>query len=167
MTIDTQLSLLPPLSIVMSPDDRYVAFTLNDEVRVYEIGTKYIRKVSIDLNLNHHKIHSAGNAMTVEDTSEKSSKAALERKIQFSVDGKNLVVATHLGGQDAFVDVWNCSTEQWNIAPDSSRTFKLPPVGLSLVLRVSSADILTADSGQRTTKVPPVCSMTTSTVPSC
>ncbi|KAK1142690.1 hypothetical protein N8T08_007495 [Aspergillus melleus] len=127
VTIDTQLSLLPPISIVMSRDDRYVAFTLNEEVRIYEVGTKYIRKIPINMNLNHHKICSADSSMPADGTAEKSNKPALERKIQFSTDGKNLVVATHLGGQDAFVDVWNCSTEQWNVGPDCSRTFKLPP----------------------------------------
>lgn len=137
VTIDTNLPLLPPISMVMSRDDRYVAFTLNDEVRLYEIGTKYIRKVSMDLNLNHHKVYSADNPMTADGTTEKNNKAALERKIQFSVDGRSLVVATHLGGQDAFVDVWNCITEQWNVGPDCSRTFKLPPVSLHFPLRMS------------------------------
>ncbi|THC96500.1 hypothetical protein EYZ11_003999 [Aspergillus tanneri] len=130
LSIEIQHHSLPPISMVMSRDDRYIAFTFKDEVRFYEVGTRSIRRVSIDLNLHHHNTYSndlATGTSPAEGKTEKANKATAGRKIQFSVDGKNLIVATHLGDQDACVEVWNCSTEQWNVAPDCARTFKLSP----------------------------------------
>ncbi|KAL2825694.1 hypothetical protein BJY01DRAFT_230077 [Aspergillus pseudoustus] len=137
VTIETQQRTLPITCMVMSRDDRFVAFALKDEVQVYEVGASGVREIQLgaktDRYLARKYVHSAtahtkGNPetkMTVRE--EESNETIFARKLQFSVDGKRFIVATHLGDQYAYVDVWNCIDQEWNLDIDSSKSFKLPP----------------------------------------
>ncbi|KAL2865848.1 uncharacterized protein BJX67DRAFT_357522 [Aspergillus lucknowensis] len=137
VTIETQQQALPITCMVMSRDDRYVAFTLKDQIRVYELGASGIREICLGGKTDHQagadyispvKAHiksSTGAETTTEE--ENISQVVIARKLQFSVDGKHFIIATHLGDQYVYVDVWNCIEQQWTLDADSSKYFKLPP----------------------------------------
>lgn len=88
----------------MSRDDRHIAFILENQVHVYELGNIYdlearsIRKVTIN-----------------ESPRWAQEKAATHRKIAFSVDGNGLVLA-RLESQSVYFDVWHRDADVWNIA---------------------------------------------------
>ncbi|RAH83668.1 hypothetical protein BO86DRAFT_31517 [Aspergillus japonicus CBS 114.51] len=132
LTIETDHQSLPISCMVMSRNDRYVAFTLRDQVRVYEICTRTIQRVSLGSGMD--RVSDLGNRSLMGSFSgakesgfeAQRQEAVIERKLQFSADGKHFVIATHLGDHYAYVDVWNCTFQQWNIVPDSSKSFKLP-----------------------------------------
>ncbi|KAL5337326.1 hypothetical protein BJX70DRAFT_370105 [Aspergillus crustosus] len=134
LTVETQHRSLPIDCMVMSRDDRYVAFTLNDHIQVYEIGASGIREVQLgDMTSKHFKnpglsenINDSPMGETA-DQQEKDTETIVARKLQFSVDGKRFIVATHLGDRDVYVDVWNCTEQQWKLEVDGSKSFKLPP----------------------------------------
>ncbi|KAL4938002.1 hypothetical protein BDV06DRAFT_215452 [Aspergillus oleicola] len=120
--------------MVMSRDDRYVAFSLNDQIRVYEFGASGIRQVQIDGKTDYYSSgnHSAGlsasNSTAVEaGRDEHVSEEFISRRLQFSIDGRRFIVATHLGDRQVYVDVWNCIENRWKLEPGGSKSFKLPP----------------------------------------
>ncbi|KKK16696.1 hypothetical protein P175DRAFT_0535825 [Aspergillus ochraceoroseus IBT 24754] len=137
LTIETQHRSLPITCMVMSRDDRYVAFTLKDQVKVYEIHHESFREIQLGDRTDHYSalkdLSSAGAHITslldVKKIGQEEERAetVIERKLQFSVDGKHFIVATHLGDQYAYVDVWDCLEYRWKLAVDGSRSFKLPP----------------------------------------
>ncbi|KAL4901396.1 hypothetical protein BDW74DRAFT_187782 [Aspergillus multicolor] len=132
LTVETLQPSSPITCMVMSRDDRYVAFTLEDEVRVFEIDTTEIRQVRFGDKTDYYTIENALEA-DVNDShetvaqNEKRAGAVIARRLQFSVDGRRFIVATHLGNQYVNVDVWNCNEQQWKLEPGGSKSFKLPP----------------------------------------
>ena len=148
--------------MVMSRDDRYVAFTLKDQVHVYEIGARTIRKVTLDGNIDTYPVYSEHLATTSHPRrplsarevaqEEQRQKSIIERRLQFSVDGMNLIVVTHFGNQYASVNVWDCVDEPWSVGNGKSRSFKLPPVFIpdSILDKWWSTD---SKSGQPTTAI--------------
>ncbi|KAI9376270.1 hypothetical protein BJX61DRAFT_552594 [Aspergillus egyptiacus] len=134
LTIETRHQSLAISCMVMSRNDKYVAFTLKDEVRVYEIGDGGIHEIPLGGKSEHYSAAQyAGGHRTNFSNLEKPSRggqrmeAAIARELQFSVDGKRFIVATHFGDQSAHVDVWDCNQQQWNLDVDSSKSFMLPP----------------------------------------
>ncbi|GAB1208828.1 hypothetical protein APSETT445_007591 [Aspergillus pseudonomiae] len=123
---------LPPIHMVMSRDDRYIAFTLKSEVRVYEIIAGGIVRVSFGdtgdpsaslYDMTAAPMHIAsplGN-----DGTPGGQETIIERKLQFSVDGKYFVIATHLTDSNAYVDVWDLSLKRWDTVPGKSQSFRL------------------------------------------
>ncbi|KAK9623026.1 hypothetical protein V6Z94_003952 [Aspergillus fumigatus] len=138
LTIESGLQIQPVPSICMtvSRNDRFVAFTIREEVRVYEIGAGTIRRVPLGEHFDRYPLlgeEPPSGAATISKDGQYANNqirpnAVIERKIQFSVDGKHFVVATHLGDHCAYVDVWGWNAGQWIITPDKSRSFKLPSV---------------------------------------
>ncbi|RLL94937.1 hypothetical protein CFD26_104547 [Aspergillus turcosus] len=136
LTIETGLQnqSIPPICMTMSRNDRFLAFTIREEVRVYEVGVGAIRRVPLGEHFDQYPLlgeEQPSGAATVSRDGQYANhqprlKALIERKIQFSVDAKHLVVATHLGDHCAYVDVWGWNAGQWIITPDKSRSFKLP-----------------------------------------
>ncbi|KAL2815497.1 hypothetical protein BJX63DRAFT_389673 [Aspergillus granulosus] len=137
VTIETQQRTLPITCMIMSRDDRFVAFALKDEVRVYEIGASGIREIRLGGETDRYParkyVHSAtaplknGSEAEISIREEESNETVFARRLQFSVDGKRFIVATHLGDQYVYVDVWNCIDQEWNLDVDSSKSFKLRP----------------------------------------
>ncbi|PWY92669.1 hypothetical protein BO70DRAFT_384138 [Aspergillus heteromorphus CBS 117.55] len=132
LTIETENQSFPVSCMAMSRNDRYVAFTLKDQVRVYEICTRTIQRVSLGSGLDGpsdlgDRSMMGGSSSKGTEYDGKRQEAVIERKLQFSADGKQFVIATHLGDHYAYVDVWNCTFQQWNIVPERSKSFKLPP----------------------------------------
>ncbi|KAL4755549.1 hypothetical protein BDW72DRAFT_164041 [Aspergillus terricola var. indicus] len=132
LTIETPHLSSPITCMVMSRDDKYVAFTLRDEVRVYEIGTTEICQIQLGDKTGYYAVEDVSEAhfSGKHETSgqhEKRTEEVIARKLQFSVDGRRFIVATHLGNQYAYVDVWNCTQRQWKLEPGGSKSFKLPP----------------------------------------
>ncbi|KAL5042924.1 hypothetical protein BDW71DRAFT_133056 [Aspergillus fruticulosus] len=132
LTIETPHPSPPVTCMVMSRDDKYVAFTLKDEVRVYEIGTTEIRQIQLGDKKDYYAVenssetHISSSHETVSQD-EKRAEVVIARKLQFSVDSRRFIVATHLGNQYAYVDVWNCTRRQWKLEPGGSKSLKLPP----------------------------------------
>ncbi|KAL4980618.1 hypothetical protein BDW66DRAFT_124395 [Aspergillus desertorum] len=132
LSIETPHSSSPITCMVMSRNDKYVAFTLKDEVRIYEIGAAEIRQVHLGDKTDYNpvgyasKAHTSNNQETT-GRDEKRAEAVITRKLQFSVDCRRFIVATHLRNQYAYVDVWNCTQQQWKLEPGGSKSFKLPP----------------------------------------
>ncbi|RDW86746.1 uncharacterized protein DSM5745_03388 [Aspergillus mulundensis] len=132
LTVETLQPSSPITCMVMSRDDRYVAFTLEDEVRVYEIDTTEIRQVRLGDKTDYYTVENAleadiNNSHKTIAQNEKRAGAVVARRLQFSVDGRRFIVATHLGNQYVYVDVWNCIEQQWKLEPGGSKSFKLPP----------------------------------------
>lgn len=92
--------------MAMSRDDRCIAFILESQVHIYELG-KSMQKVPVN------------NSPRWDQT-----KTAIERNIQFSVDGNGLVV-TRLEGQSVYFDVWHREPEAWDIANDGFYLIKV------------------------------------------
>ncbi|KAL4926912.1 uncharacterized protein BDV17DRAFT_138167 [Aspergillus undulatus] len=120
--------------MVMSRDDKYVAFTFNDQIRVYEIGASGIRQVQLDGKTDYYVAGQysvkppVGNNSEAETSRDgKGAGTVIGRRLQFSVDGRRFIVATHLADGYAYVDVWNCIEHQWKLEPGGSKSFKLPP----------------------------------------
>ncbi|OJI83714.1 hypothetical protein ASPTUDRAFT_190162 [Aspergillus tubingensis CBS 134.48] len=132
LTIETENQTFPITCMVMSRNDRYVAFTLQDQVRVYEICTRTIQRVSLGSGMDrssdfgHRSVMGASPNAKGTAYQGKRQEAIIERKLQFSPDGKHFAIATHLGDHYAYVDVWNCTFQQWSIVPDKSKSLKLP-----------------------------------------
>ncbi|RAQ65311.1 hypothetical protein COH20_008667 [Aspergillus flavus] len=122
---------LPPIHMVMSRDDRYVAFTLKNEVRVYEIIAGGIVRVSFgdtgDPSASLYDMTPAPThiASPLGNDGTPGQEAIIERKLQFSVDGKYFVIATHLTDCNAYVDVWDLSLKRWDTVPGKSQSFRL------------------------------------------
>ncbi|KAE8386386.1 hypothetical protein BDV23DRAFT_163264 [Aspergillus alliaceus] len=123
---------LPPIHMIMSRDDRYVAFTLKNEARVYELIPNGIRRVSFggsgDASASLCELSHAPNRIPTtlgNDVIRGEQEAIIERKLQFSVDGKYFVIATHLKDSNAYVDVWDLSLKRWDTVPGRSRSFRL------------------------------------------
>ena len=139
LTIETENQTFPVTCMVMSRNDRYVAFTLQDQVRVYEICTRTIQRVSLGSGMDrssdfgHRSVMGASPNAKGTAYQGKRQEAIIERKLQFSPDGKHFAIATHLGDHYAYVDVWNCTFQQWSIVPDKSKSFKLPSVCTSVL----------------------------------
>ncbi|RJE21159.1 hypothetical protein PHISCL_06504 [Aspergillus sclerotialis] len=137
LAIDTQRRSLPSICMVMSRDDKYIAFTLKDQVHIYEIGARTIRKVTLDGYVDTYPMYGEQPTTTSHTRrplsareiaqEEQRQKSIIERKLQFSVDGMNLIVVTHFGNQYASVDIWDCVAEPWSVGIGRSRSFKLPP----------------------------------------
>ncbi|KAL4879619.1 hypothetical protein BJY04DRAFT_228980 [Aspergillus karnatakaensis] len=132
LTIESEHRSFSIDCMVMSRDDRYVAFTLNHQIRVYEIGASSIREVQLG-----DKTSNSGNSSEQEQTTKSpkveavnqqdpSTGAVVARRLQFSVDGKRFIVATHLEDRGANVVVWNCADQEWKLEVDGSKSFKLP-----------------------------------------
>ncbi|GMF71258.1 unnamed protein product [Aspergillus oryzae] len=115
--------------MVMSRDDRYVAFTLKNEVRVYEIIAGGIVRVSFgdtgDPSASLYDMTPAPThiASPLGNDGTPGQEAIIERKLQFSVDGKYFVIATHLTDCNAYVDVWDLSLKRWDTVPDLTCVF--------------------------------------------
>ncbi|KAL4779812.1 hypothetical protein BJX76DRAFT_364901 [Aspergillus varians] len=135
LTIEAPNQTSPITCMVMSRDDRYVAFTLKDHVRVYEIDAGNIRQVQLGGKSDYYAVENISkeshidNGLKVETAgqNEKSEEVVIATRLQFSVEGKRFIVATHLGNQYAYVNVWNCIEQQWKLEPGGSKYFKLPP----------------------------------------
>jgi hypothetical protein len=145
----------PPVSISVSRNDKYVAFTLNDQVRAYRLGMHNIRRIHISgqmetYELPNHFIQNSTikldgkKALSHKDAEQEAHRqnAVIERKLAFSVDGEKLIIATHLADHHVYLDVWDCTAEPWTIKPEHSRSFKLPPVSIALPLRSSGIGYL-------------------------
>lgn len=147
----------------MSRNDRYVAFTLQDQVRVYEICTRTIQRVSLGSGMDrssdfgHRSVMGASPNAKGTAYQGKRQEAIIERKLQFSPNGKHFAIATHLGDHYAYVDVWNCTFQQWSIVPDKSKSLKLPSVCIFVLIERNVS--LTIPSGQATTGTLRVCFM--------
>lgn len=126
LTIDTPHLASSAISMAMSRDDKRIAFVLNDQLHAYELGglydlkTRSIRKVMLD------QIGSC----PIQSRPRLAQGYYIERTVEFSVEGKNLLVATFLG-QSSHFEVWDCDNEPWRVA--SSRSFQ--SVGHHLSLR--------------------------------
>lgn len=141
IAIDTPQRNRSSICMAVSRDDRYVAFTLNDQVLVYQIGNGSIRRVFLAEQTDVYQVRveqqqqrpissCVKRPLTLKEASQESQrqKTVIERKLSFSPDAKHLIVATHLGDHHVYLDVWDCATEPWTIKPGYSRSFKLPPV---------------------------------------
>ncbi|KAL4921805.1 hypothetical protein BDW62DRAFT_197512 [Aspergillus aurantiobrunneus] len=138
LTIETPHQPSPITCMAMSRDDRYVAFALKDHVRVYEIGAGGIRQVQLGCKPDYYAaenisaeplISNSPEGPEVETTGpdERIAEAVIATRLQFSVDGRRFIIATHLGNQYVYVDVWNCIEHGWKLEPGGSKYFKLPP----------------------------------------
>ncbi|KAE8153995.1 hypothetical protein BDV25DRAFT_136365 [Aspergillus avenaceus] len=122
-----------PIYMVMSRDDRYVAFTLNNEIYLYEIMPNSIRKVSLgdsgdasaQVSDMPPGVTRMGISLENDILQHERQSTVMERKLQFSVDGKYFVIATHLDDYSAYVDVWDLSLKRWNVVPGRSRSFRI------------------------------------------
>lgn len=125
LTIDTPHFSSSMISMAMPRDDKRVAFILNDQLHVYELGSLYdletrpIRKVMLDQT----------GSCPIRSSPMLAQGHYIERTVEFSVEGKNLLVATFLG-QSSHFEVWDCDVEPWRVA--SSRSFQ--SVGHHLLL---------------------------------
>lgn len=113
MTIDTPGLTLRSDCMAMSRNDRHIAFILENQIHVYELGNMYdlearsIRKVTVN-----------------ESPRWAQEKAATHRKIAFSVDGNGLVL-TRLESQSVYFDVWHRQGDVWDIAKGGFYSIKV------------------------------------------
>lgn len=118
----------------MSRDDKRIALSLDDQVHVYELGNLYelgtrsIRKINLADQINSYP-NRGSPELTPDD---KKWKAGVERRVQFSVDGKNLVIATCVEDQFAYIDLWDCDVEPWSIVAGGFGLTRLPSVCYSI-----------------------------------
>lgn len=135
MTIDVPLPSPSAICMSMSRDDKRIALSLDDQVHVYELGNLYdlgtrsIRKVNLADQINSYP--NRGSPELIPD--DKRWKAGIERRVEFSVDGKNLVIATCVEDQFAYVDLWDCDVEPWSIVAGGFGLTRLPSVCDSIV----------------------------------
>jgi hypothetical protein len=172
LTIETQHQSSPIACMVMSRDDKYVAFTLEDQIRVFDISSGRIHEVHLGGRTNYSAVkhahtssvgvHVTGHSDIETGQLEKSAETVIARRLQFSVDGRRFIVATHLGNQYAYVDMWDCTGHQWKFDVDCPKSFKLPPVCDMLeILRLHP--VLIAHSGLVMMVTLPAYSTTAST----
>lgn len=140
--------------MAMSRDDKYVAVAFNEYVYIYQINMGRIRRVHLSEEMDKYQVHedyslgtpliSPKRPMNWKEVSQEAQRqgALIERKLSFSTDGKNLIIATHLANHHIYLDVWDCDNEPWNIKPGYSRSFKLPPVSEKSCLLYSAVSNL-------------------------
>jgi WD40 repeat protein len=162
--------------MAISHDDKYIAISLNERVYVYQANIGRIRRVHLLNEMEAYRVHQRNpqsaplnhpiRPMNWRELSQeaRNQNALLERKLSFSPDGKNLIIATHLADQHVYLDVWDCETEPWTIRTGHSRSVKLPPVsGMALNPPqdsfLSFSQSLTCPSISRTMGILPVYSM--------
>lgn len=131
--------------MTLSRNDRYVALTLNDEVRVYQAGNGRLRRVTLQDQMqgsyqspSQHKTASDNRTAQLANKKKLSWKemeqeaqqqnAVQDRKLYFSSSNEEMVVATHLGDHSVHLDVWDCRSEPWTTKTYLSRSLKFPPV---------------------------------------
>lgn len=135
MIIDVPQSSPSSIYMSMSRDDKRIALSLDDQVHVYELGNLYdlgtrsIRKVNLADQINSYP-NRGSPKLTPDD---KKWKAGVERRVEFSVDGKNLVIATCVEDQFAYVDLWDCDVEPWSIVAGGFGLTWLPSVCYSTI----------------------------------
>ena len=135
LTIDVPKKSPSTICMCMARDDKRIAFSLDDQVHVYELGNLYdlgtrsIRKVNLADQINSYP--NRGSPELIPD--DKRWKAGIERRVEFSVDGKNLVIATCVEDQFAYVDLWDCDVEPWSIVAGGFGLTRLPSVCDSIV----------------------------------
>ncbi|KAL3482444.1 hypothetical protein BJX99DRAFT_2636 [Aspergillus californicus] len=131
LAIETQHQSLPITCMVMSRNDKYVAFTFKDQIRVYEIGVGDIREVQLGDRADCYSASRypsvGGTGMSDVEMVGQTQKKVIARRLQFSVDGKRFIIATHLEDQRAYVDVWDCTEQPWKLETGGSRSLKFPP----------------------------------------
>lgn len=130
LTIDTPNLSLPVIGMTVSRDDRRLAFIVNDETHAYELGNVYesrsrsIRKVAVANDLYMPPI----SPKRILDDARHGT--IIQRKAEFSMDSKRLVVATLFKDRSARVDVWDCDVEPWRIA--ANRTYSVQALSVSI-----------------------------------
>lgn len=116
--------------MAVSRDDKYVALTMKYELQVYNMSVKPMKRVWLGEVTNHNAYFSNrspvgayGEALELE-----RQKTVLEQKLHFAADSRRFILATYLGDHRAYVDVWDCKDQDWEMKPSRSRLFQLPPV---------------------------------------
>lgn len=102
--------------MAMSRDGTRLALIINNQVHAYELDTngRFIRKVAVahDIDL------SPDNPKWIPD--DMTNRTAIHRVVEFSANAKHLIVASLFEDRSAHVDVWDCHSEQWRIAPNGT-----------------------------------------------
>jgi hypothetical protein len=152
VTVEAARRGFPELCLAISHDDTYAALAINDQVQVYRIDLGNIRRVILPDQMQSYHLppHLLRSALPGANQLQNASKKALtwkeaaqeqqalrqgvlvERKLSFSPDSRKLVVATHLGDNHVYIDVWDCAQEPFKTSNDFSRCFKLPLVSFNL-----------------------------------
>lgn len=134
LTIDVPQPSPSSIYMTMSRDDKRIALSLDDQVHVYELGNLYdlgarsIRKINLTDQINSYP-NRGSPELTPDD---KKWKTSVERRVEFSVDGKNLVIATCVEDQFAYIDLWDCDVEPWSIVAGGFGLTRLPSVCYSI-----------------------------------
>ncbi|KAH7118008.1 hypothetical protein B0J11DRAFT_98340 [Dendryphion nanum] len=72
-------------------------------------------------------VHSRALSQTEAAEEQRRQTAIVSRKLSFSTDSNQLVVATQLGDHCVYVDVYDCSRAPVSNLSEHSRSFKMPP----------------------------------------
>jgi hypothetical protein len=123
-------------------EDGIRAIPFHQQVHVYELrgGNSYRRVIPIGHPTSHDSTKEPersestwfgvqAKALSSKEAAEEERRqsAIMSRKLYFSTDSKQLIVATQLGDHCVYIDVWDCTHEPVSTISEHSRSFKLPP----------------------------------------
>ena len=119
--------------MTMSRDDRRLAFIVNDQIFAYELGnsepeSRDIRKVAVANDIDMSPV----SPKWIPDDTRRG--AIIQRKLEFSIDAKRLIIATLFEDRSAHVDVWDCDVEPWRIAANGTHSVQASPVSVWLFI---------------------------------
>ncbi|KAF1817394.1 hypothetical protein P152DRAFT_510633 [Eremomyces bilateralis CBS 781.70] len=142
--LDIELSHrpIPEICISVSRDDNYIAMTLNDDIHIFQVQSRRVRRVILHdreqaspLHGSHHPkknqvLSPSKKALSWREVTQETARqnAILERKLSFTKNNNMLIVATHLADHCVYLDVWEANSDGlWGVKTDYNRSFKLPP----------------------------------------
>ncbi|ORY17956.1 hypothetical protein BCR34DRAFT_583230 [Clohesyomyces aquaticus] len=126
-------------------DDGIKLMAFHHQIQVFELrgGVSHRRTINVGRNQNEdlvaEQFKNAGwfgeqrKGLSSKEVAEEQQRqgAVVSRKLYFSTDSKQLVVATQLGDHCVYVDVWDVSREPVSTISEHSRSFKMPPFTLN------------------------------------
>jgi hypothetical protein len=139
--------------LAVSKDDQFVAVSLGDRIELYHLedgmkpmnfhhqvhlyelrgGVPNNRTISTGLMTSNDSIAEIPRGLTSSEAAEEQKRQStiISRKLYFSTDSKQLVVATQLGDNYVYMDVYDCTRQPISTISENSRSFKLPPWALN------------------------------------
>lgn len=139
------VSLNDEVMVFIVENNKIRRLSFHHQIKIYEIndGVPYNRTIPIGRAMSGDSIFTLndsgrsepgwfggqGRGLSSREKAEEQQRqtAIISRKIDFSTDSRELIIATQLSDHCIYIDAWNCTTDPITSIDEHSRSFKMPP----------------------------------------